>query len=274
MAVYYTIADVILLGQCFYYRGFTWSDKALGSENQADVETEASTLLHRPEHDRRLSRSSFISSQNVDGTHLSPVTPLLDDPKPLDIPASGNFKSTSVIKAIFLNILSIVVVCIAGVLGWWLSNKFANKYNGKDGGRHIQEDQESKLAFSVWGQIFGYICAILYLGSRIPQLLLNYRRKSTEGIAILFFLFACVGNLTYVLSIAAFSPKCRHLRHCREGEAAAIYGRYILVNLSWILGSLGTLLLDLAIFVQFFRYRGRDKSLEEETAIVDDAGPT
>jgi hypothetical protein len=128
------------------------------------------------------------------------------------------------------------------------------------------------------GQVFGYLCAAFYLGSRLPQLLLNFRRKSTEGVSLLFFLFACIGNLTYVLSILAYSPVCRgsseavtvrlasHHSHprCRPGEAAAIYGRYILVNLSWLIGSLGTLLLDMAIFVQFFLYRDAKADDEDD----------
>jgi hypothetical protein len=83
---------------------------------------------------------------------------------------------------------------------------------------------------------------------------------------LLFFLFACIGNLTYVLSILAYSPVChgesssvdamgQHRREkCHSGEAAALYGRYVLVNLSWLVGSAGTLLLDMAIFAQFFLY--------------------
>jgi hypothetical protein len=55
----------------------------------------------------------------------------------------------------------------------------------------------------------------------------------------------------------------RYRPHCRPGEAAALYGRYVLVNLSWLVGSFGTLLLDMGIFVQFFLYRD-EKSLDEE----------
>ena len=75
---------------------------------------------------------------------------------------------------------------------------------------------------------------------------------------MLFFLFACIGNLTYVLSIFAYDPHCRgkHGR-CENGEAKKIYGQYILMNASWIAGSLGTLFLDLGIFGQFFVYRER-----------------
>ncbi|KAK0736903.1 PQ loop repeat-domain-containing protein, partial [Apiosordaria backusii] len=106
-----------------------------------------------------------------------------------------------------------------------------------------------------WGQVFGWLCAVLYLGSRLPQLLLNWRRKSTEGVSILFFLFACLGNLTYVLSILAYDPVCTAENgECKDGEAARIYWQYILVNLSWLAGSAGTLFLDMSIFVQFFLY--------------------
>lgn len=124
------------------------------------------------------------------------------------------------------------------------------------------------LQFNILGQVFGYICAALYLGSRVPQLLLNYRRKSTEGISMLFFLFACIGNLTYVLSIVAYSPVCKHPKHCKPGEAGAIYARYIAVNFSWLLGSFGTLLLDAAVFVQYFLYRKDDDDFED--AMSDD----
>lgn len=87
---------------------------------------------------------------------------------------------------------------------------------------------------------------------------------------MLFFLFACVGNLTYVLSIFAYEPSCariagfdgRRIRRreedgCEKGEWGDEYGRYVLVNASWLVGSAGTLLLDLMIFGQFWVYRGR-----------------
>lgn len=81
---------------------------------------------------------------------------------------------------------------------------------------------------------------------------------------MLFFLFACIGNLTYVLSIFAYEPHCagKHGR-CVKGEAAAIYARYILVNASWLAGSMGTLFLDMGIFAQFFLYREKEGGLEQ-----------
>lgn len=172
-------------------------------------------------------------------------------------------------QKIFFNLTTVVVVVAAGIGGYYLSPSSSNS------GGETPEQQDAILQFNITGQVFGYLCAALYLGSRLPQLLLNYRRKSTEGLNALFFLFACIGNLTYVLSIFAFNPVCRH-KHCRAGEAQQIYGRYILVNLSWLLGSLGTLFLDFGVFVQFFMYRKEDldevEDLEQEDELDEGRG--
>jgi hypothetical protein len=252
---------LVLLGQCFYYRGFTLGDRTVDEDASRVVEdeesgptTERSTLLGNggpPLQRRRRSSTAFITS--VDGTHLSPATPLLDPPARRSQP-----NPTTLLQALAFNIVAVLLVCFAGVLGWWISarNSIAQRqHKGKTGGGGLDADHDV-LTFNVLGQVFGYLCAILYLGSRIPQILLNHRRKSTEGVAMLFFIFACIGNLTYVLSIFAYSPRCTSPgRHCEPGEAPRLYARYILVNTSWLLGSFGTLLLDLGIFAQFFWYR-------------------
>jgi hypothetical protein len=202
----------------------------------------------------------------VDGTHLSPATPFID-PDSDRAHYQRRRRRITTIQTILFNTTAIALVCAAGILGWYVS----------PGSKKSKSDPEP-LTLDPLGQFFGYLCAVFYLGSRVPQLLLNYRRKSTDGVSLLFFLFACIGNLTYVLSIMAYSPVCqgtvsaennlsdfshRHRPHCRPGEAAALYGRYVLVNLSWLVGSFGTLLLDMAIFVQFFLYRDA-KSVDEE----------
>ena len=294
LAVYYTLADVVLLGQCFYYRGFTLSDSTATNTSTADEEaideevpTEESSLLpqQRPSHtpnrptiadaDNPSKRGSFSSihsllSSNVDATHLSPATPLISPPRPTEtLPAAARLKKTSIISQVLFNTTALVLVCAAGVLGWWLSARSSlyqvpeNHHQHRRHRTHSTGDV-SPVHFDVWGQTFGYICAALYLGSRLPQLLLNYRRKSVEGISMLFFLFACVGNLTYVLSIFAYEPACarigsvfdsRRSGWCELGEWNREYGRYILVNASWLIGSAGTLLLDFMVFVQFWMYR-------------------
>jgi solute carrier family 66 (lysosomal lysine-arginine transporter), member 1 len=336
LAVYYTLADIVLLLQCFYYRGFTLSDAPTKTENGTaaqptleddHVADEESPLLSRSSspparpysassasaahgsasnahHTRRHSSlaRTLSSSSGVDGTHLSPATPLLSDSE-AEAPAARYMKPISALQSMLFNTTALVLVCAAGAFGWWLSVGSRHGHGregrgdfepalgggvlrmlgaGRDGNEYARDHEE--LEFDTLGQVFGYLCAVFYLGSRLPQLLLNYRRQSTEGVSILFFLFACVGNLTYVMSILAYDPICYHRRRgygedllfagdlqqrqtgqgrhhrwgsCEGDEWWPKYSWYMLVNLSWLIGSAGTLLLDFAIFVQFWMYKGR-----------------
>jgi len=277
LAIYYTIADIVLILQCFYYRGFTFQDPktvaSLAAEHHEPTERSplvpnghqvsqtadqaANGVLDPAERTR--SQSSFRERlSSYDGTHLSPATPMHPQPKNAnDSEALKPAQPRSWVQAILFNSTAILLVVVAGVVGYYLSPSQPPSHHKNT----PADEQAESLHFSFWGQIFGYICAVLYLGSRIPQLLLNYRRKSTEGLNALFFIFACVGNLTYVFSIFAFEPICSshshghwHESNCAPGEAPAVYGQYILVNLSWLIGSAGTLGLDFAVFVQFFMY--------------------
>ncbi|GAV29182.1 hypothetical protein PMKS-002664 [Pichia membranifaciens] len=115
---------------------------------------------------------------------------------------------------------------------------------------------DDDLEFNPLAQTFGWLCAMLYLGSRIPQILLNFERKSCDGISFLFFLFACLGNVTYVVSILAVST-----------------GRnYLLVNSSWLIGSSGTLAEDFIIFCQFFMYNKGVSDIEDDEEDSEDLG--
>ncbi|TLS27876.1 hypothetical protein PpBr36_00350 [Pyricularia pennisetigena] len=288
LAIYYTIADVVLLGQCFYYRGFTWRDEVVSSSAQTPKPADGGVLNgngsnhHSQQPNERtalLANSTSTGQQNASSRrgswsdqsyHLSPAVPLIDDAvlardalaasvasPPANRAAPDNRPSR--LQAIAFNSFAVLMVCASGVAGWYLSRSRSDPEAPSKG-------DDDLLEFNVLGQVFGWLCAVLYLGSRVPQILLNYRRKSTEGVSMLFFLFACLGNLTYVLSIFAFEPHCRdthadigpHSGACVGGEAGRIYGQYILVNLSWLAGSLGTLLLDMGIFVQFFIYNKDD----------------
>lgn len=281
LAVYYTIADVVLLGQMFYYRGITWKDEVVpptpkkrrrsgangnagnGTSNGQQHGSAAAVVVDERTHllgdrDRRGSNWSDRLS------HLNPANPVIEEgslPPP-----------SSTLHAVVWNTTCVLMVIAAGVLGWWLSRTYAPDADETPGNNNGgKDDGDDDIHFDLGGQIFGWLCAVFYLGSRLPQLLLNFRRKSTEGVSMLFFLFACLGNLTYVLSIFAFDPKCSDAEsHCKPGDAGRIYGQYILVNLSWLAGSLGTLLLDMGIFIQFFIYAENADDQEDDSAILED----
>jgi len=295
LAIYYTLADIVLIAQVFYYRGFTLSDKPsttnghvdnMDSEHRPLLQPDTRTAPHsrdepsNPDDHRRSSAASDIRRHLSHVEHLSPATPIHDPPRDNAV-ALRNLKPRSALQAALLNIFAVLLVCAAGVFGWWLSTRAASHKHHHHHHDHAPEDEiPEPLEFDPWGQFFGYLCAVFYLGSRIPQIVLNYRRKSTEGVSLLFFLFACIGNLTYDMSIFAYdpTPMCSEggaVGRCGPGEAGSIYARYLAVNASWIAGSLGTLLLDMGIFVQFFLYQkdedesgGYEESVDD--AVVDD----
>lgn len=84
--------------------------------------------------------------------------------------------------------------------------------------------------------------------ARVPQIIKNYREKSCEGLALLFFMLSLTGNLTYGVSLVAYSQEPEYLHNA----------------LPWLLGSLGTIVEDSIIFVQFRLYaNGRRRSAIE-----------
>lgn len=91
------------------------------------------------------------------------------------------------------------------------------------------------------GRFFAWLCAILYLASRVPQIFKNLQRKSVDGLSSALFIFAAFGNLTYTSSIL--------LSSAMQNRAKALEA------VPYLLGSIGTLLFDVIIFSQFFWYR-------------------
>lgn len=125
------------------------------------------------------------------------------------------------------NTVIVLTVVLCGVAGYYL------------GGHQKNPDPQDPQPFSFWGQLLGWICAFFYLASRVPQLRLNYKRKSTDGVAVLFFVFTLLGNITYCASIFAADSSLHA----------------IAVNASWILGAFGSLILDFVVLIQFWIYR-------------------
>ena len=308
LAVYYTFADFVLLGQCLWYRqekgktgGEGEREALLGQNGDARAESRGEEGYGVVEGRVRRLLDEHTDAHRVDGTHLSPATPFVPTTEPTFLAAPTPSKRRSVLSATIFNISAIVLVSLAGVLGWFLTT---HSLRSSSSPRTIATSVHSPLLsilshakrpsnepqalyFDPLGQFFGWLCAVLYLVSRIPQLLLNYRRKSTDGVSILFFLFACVGNLMYVLSIFAYQPVCARVggdvgleplsiagpktftvvgAGCINGDWGREYWRYILLNASWLAGSGGTLLLDLGIFVQFWLYRDREVGVGETGA--------
>ncbi|KAK9469049.1 PQ loop repeat-domain-containing protein [Lipomyces arxii] len=146
-------------------------------------------------------------------------------------------------------ILPILGVCFAGYIGYLFRDHSPPEAPDAD-------DTDDHLALGP--QILGYTSATLYLSARVPQIIQNYQRKSTKGLSVLFFIYSTMGNVTYAFQIILFSSD----------------PKYLLLNLSWILGSLGTVFQDAIIFVQFYMYRQKRPELLTSTPILSESNDT
>ncbi|KIM62180.1 hypothetical protein SCLCIDRAFT_1215532 [Scleroderma citrinum Foug A] len=108
--------------------------------------------------------------------------------------------------------------------------------------------QESPSIERIIGRIFAWLCATLYLTSRLPQIWKNFSRKSVEGLSMYLFVFAFLGNFFYVCSILT-SPNAR-----LPPPAST---KFIRKSIPYLLGSGGTFMFDITIVVQSFIYRGK-----------------
>ena len=86
----------------------------------------------------------------------------------------------------------------------------------------------------VAGNCLGYISSFFYLLSRASQIFKNWQRSATEGLSLSMFACTITANLFYGAGIIV---------RAESWDALAVAA-------PWLLGSLGTVGLDLTIFAQ------------------------
>ena len=98
-------------------------------------------------------------------------------------------------------------------------------------------------AIGFWCAWIGACC---YFFARIPQLIKNYERKSTQDLSP--FLFACTltGNVTYGLSIMV---SCDFIYDSENRW------KFFFNELPYLIGSAGTVIFDIVYFYQVWLYR-------------------
>ncbi|KAL2016446.1 hypothetical protein VTK56DRAFT_3497 [Thermocarpiscus australiensis] len=276
LAIYFCVADLILIAQCTYYNTVNARRRRARSEHQRhhyhhhhrrrssatadDINastavldpaspTEQAPLLDNEEHQHHRHHYHHHrprgDSDGLPGSHrrhevrrresgLDPLTRIITGED--DMPDSNPWLH---------NTVSLVAVWVVGAAGWFVSYKMG-AWEVADGGEAapvpVPGDGGGGLAsarpVAVVGMVLGYFSALCYLCARIPQIIKNYRDKSCEGLALLFFLLSLTGNLTYGASVIAYSQETD----------------YLVRALPWLLGSLGTMVEDCIIFVQFRIY--------------------
>ncbi|RKU44352.1 hypothetical protein DL546_007378 [Coniochaeta pulveracea] len=244
LACYFCFADMILIAQCTYYNTLNARRRARGrsAHSRRRRESDSSTLADPDAEviidteDEPLLARQRSSSQGLPGSHrhhsqrressgLDPLTRIItgEDDRPDSNPWLHNT-------------VSLAAVYIVGAAGWFVSYRM--------GAWDVDPVTDTEGTTNLVGLGLGYFSAVCYLCARVPQIIKNYREKSCEGLALLFFLLSLTGNLTYGASLVAYSQK----------------KDYLLKTLPWLLGSLGTIVEDAVIFVQFRLYAGREEN--------------
>ncbi|KAI5812570.1 vacuolar membrane PQ loop repeat protein [Pyronema omphalodes] len=230
IAIYFCFSDMLLLGQCLYYNSLTSKENS-ASPSSSPIDTPQITI-RRPTQDLSSEQDPLIPDyerrRNSAASRRSSI--ILErqrkDSLSLALKDTTNTKLSPATK----EVLSILGVIAAGTVGWALAY-----YSGA---WSVKDDPESGREMPMGAKLLGYLSAVLYLAARVPQIVKNARERSCEGLSRLFFLLSLLGNITYGAGI---------LLHSSEKE-------YVMDNLPWLMGSLGTMAEDIIIFIQFRIY--------------------
>ena len=143
LAIYFCVADTVLIVQCLYYKRITFQKAAV----QSSIESPRQPLLARKASAvglPGLRRESAVSYQDRESERFSPEVPFSDQ----EWVGNGVYK----------NVLCVLAVCAIGVAGWALSYQIgvwtpANEHRGAD-----------TTTQNAGALILGYISAMCYLG--------------------------------------------------------------------------------------------------------------
>lgn len=148
LALYFCLADAILITQCLYYNHINGRRKKIQMSTALDPEDPHQPLLHRTTSDVGLpgSRRRSSTSQGRRGSSLKTPT--------LPVIAEGN----GLLRSRTKNTLSALLVCAAGASGWaiaWSSGLWMPT---------VEDSNKGTVHDIVGAEILGYLSAACYLG--------------------------------------------------------------------------------------------------------------
>ncbi|KAJ5774531.1 hypothetical protein N7457_009427 [Penicillium paradoxum] len=236
IAVYFCIADGVLIAQCLYFKARNSRPEPFSRRRSStEIPDPTTPLLGRPFSD---SVEPSESRRRPSGSQRRNQASGRRESEIEDTIAKIVEENDHGRKAWVKNFTSVIGIFFIGMVGWtmaWQTGMWAPA--------PLENNNRSEQATG--GLVLGYFSAVCYLGARLPQIYKNYSEKSCEGLSLLFFILSLLGNLTYGAGI---------LCHSTEKD-------YFLTNLPWLIGSLGTMVEDVVIFIQFRIYAVQQPAL-------------
>ncbi|KAG9096498.1 hypothetical protein FRC06_008605, partial [Ceratobasidium sp. 370] len=183
LAAYYTVCDLILLFQIYYYR---WTHPV----------HPASLIIPRPP-------PNPADPNSTADEH----SPLLRNQPPNNLASAKTVERDAhdtLVRRTLRYVLLFGFVIGTGVAAWGINRLVRSK----DGPGSVPPSEHEIIEWK--SQLLGYASAICFIGARIPQILKN-RETKCEGLSLALFMFTLTGNFTYVLSICVASMSRQHL---------------------------------------------------------------
>ncbi|KAK4540999.1 hypothetical protein LTR36_008368 [Oleoguttula mirabilis] len=135
--------------------------------------------------------------------------------------------------------------------------------------RHAHASEPTALEIA--GTILSWLSTVLYLGSRLPQLYKNWRRKSTAGLSPHLFMAAFCGNLLYSSAMLTNPRAWYDFGPYGGGGWVGADGsdrtKWVAAALPFFIGAAGVLGLDASVGIQCLMY-----GEVEERVVVKEVG--
>lgn len=185
---YFCFADVIMISQCVYYNTLN-ARRRRNRQRHLSTQTNGSTLSEEePLLSRRRSSSGAVAVAVAGGglpgsQRRHSVRRESTGLDPLQRMVTGE-DETPQRSAWLTNGLSLVAVYVLGTAAWFVSREVIGTDESAAPGDHGSDAGGAdgpKKPMMILGLVMGYISALCYLCARIPQIVKNWREKSTEG---------------------------------------------------------------------------------------------
>lgn len=301
IAAYYVLVDVALVCQYFWYTFYrVWREKGKISLSGADNGDggspfsraqilEGVSLLY-DEAVRQINPFADladISEQKDDGSRKkglpfdssdsrSPSKSNEDEDEDEDEkpgPSRHTITRTTRVRSAILPIGSTKTILLASMLCAVLAN--ASPTGGAISTSAFPPEnlkETTDAVIKIAGQVFSWMSTLFYLGSRIPQLYKNYRRKSTAGLSPLLFLSAFSGNFFYSASLLTNPNAWYDMPPHGGGGWADGDGNsrldWIARTIPFFLGSAGVLGMDALVVLQFLIYGDGPRAIAQQVVQV------
>ncbi|GFQ04222.1 probable vacuolar amino acid transporter ypq1 [Phtheirospermum japonicum] len=222
-AVLYTTVTIILTLQCIYYNHFLQWWKRGQEPNKVKDETEPlQPMLHdrlratadAPVEAPRRRDFYFMSARSLAGSETTPNEHYMKARSGQHTDSSDDEPLSTTTPVVVTQPRAIPRPVKYGTFVAAAANlPRLSRARGMDlSGKSVLFQEQQLYEINAYGQSLGWLMVAIYMGGRIPQILLNKKRGSVEGLNPLMFVFALVANVTYVGSILVRSSEWRKIK--------------------------------------------------------------